>query len=140
MQMTSAMTSTGKIIQSTPQDFFDFLNGIFRFDLDVCALPENTKCENFYTPKEDGLSQKWWGGYGAILPTEKTSSIGYARHRRSMSRITTDLWSCFFRPERIRSGSSSMFTTRHISGSLTAGSGSETTQRQLRSRVWLQFM
>lgn len=71
MQMTSAMTSTGKIIQSTPQDFFDFLNGIFRFDLDVCALPENTKCENFYTPKEDGLSQKWWGGVWCNPPYGK---------------------------------------------------------------------
>lgn len=66
MKFTEGMKSTGNIVQSTPQDFFDWMNGIFRFDLDVCALPENAKCRDFYTPKEDGLKQKWWGGYGAI--------------------------------------------------------------------------
>ena len=28
-------------IWSTPQDFFEKLNAVFKFDLDVCALPEN---------------------------------------------------------------------------------------------------
>lgn len=45
----------------TPQDFFDRLNEEFCFSLDVCALPENSKCPNYYTPKQDGLSQKWQG-------------------------------------------------------------------------------
>ena len=62
MTLTSGLKATGNIVQETPQDFFDFLNGIFRFDLDVCALPENAKCERFYTPEDDGLSQPWDGG------------------------------------------------------------------------------
>ena len=45
----------------TPQDFFEKLDQEFHFETDVCALPENAKCEKFYTPDEDGLAQKWIG-------------------------------------------------------------------------------
>lgn len=45
----------------TPQDFFDKLNEEFHFDLDVCALHENEKCENYYTPEMDRLSLPWEG-------------------------------------------------------------------------------
>ena len=48
-------------IWSTPQDFFDKLNAVFKFDLDVCALPENAKCERFFSPADDGLKQEWTG-------------------------------------------------------------------------------
>lgn len=44
---------------STPQDFFDRLNSIYHFTLDVCALPENAKCAKYYTPTDDGLIQDW---------------------------------------------------------------------------------
>jgi hypothetical protein len=33
----------------------------FGFGTDVCALPWNAKCERFFSPKEDGLSQEWRG-------------------------------------------------------------------------------
>lgn len=45
----------------TPQDFFDLLDAEFHFNLDVCALPENTKCAAYYTPEMDGLHQPWYG-------------------------------------------------------------------------------
>ncbi len=45
----------------TPQDLFDELNEIFHFTLDVCATPENTKCEKFFTKEQNGLKQKWGG-------------------------------------------------------------------------------
>lgn len=48
-------------VWATPQDFFDRYNKIFNFDLDVCALPENAKCERFFTPEINGLSQSWSG-------------------------------------------------------------------------------
>ena len=44
---------------STPQDFFDRLNSIYHFTIDVCALPENAKCAKYYTPIDDGLKQDW---------------------------------------------------------------------------------
>lgn len=45
----------------TPQWLFGLLNKEFKFTLDVCALPENTKCKRYYTPDDDGLKQEWKG-------------------------------------------------------------------------------
>lgn len=45
----------------TPQDFFDELNAEFSFTLDVCAEEHNAKCLRFFSPKQDGLAQKWEG-------------------------------------------------------------------------------
>jgi phage N-6-adenine-methyltransferase len=50
-----------KMDWGTPQELFDRLNQEFHFTLDVCALPENAKCKRFYSPKENGLQQKWSG-------------------------------------------------------------------------------
>lgn len=47
---------------ATPQEFFDKLDWRFGpFDLDPCASPHNTKCANFFTEAEDGLSKDWSG-------------------------------------------------------------------------------
>lgn len=48
-------------IWATPQHIFNKLNAVFNFTLDVCALPENAKCRDFYTPELDGLKQEWTG-------------------------------------------------------------------------------
>lgn len=45
----------------TPQDFFDKLDAEFHFELDVCATPENAKCDRYFTKHENGLLQKWTG-------------------------------------------------------------------------------
>ena len=45
----------------TPNVFFKELDREFHFSLDVCATKENTKCERFYTPEDDGLNQEWEG-------------------------------------------------------------------------------
>ena len=53
----------------TPKDFFDKLDWRFGpFDLDPCATPHNTKCTNFYTEAEDGLSKSWKGHTVFINP------------------------------------------------------------------------
>ena len=62
MEMTSGLTSTGNIVAETPEYLFRSLSQIFNFTVDVCALPENAKCERFYTPDDDGLSMPWEGG------------------------------------------------------------------------------
>lgn len=46
---------------ATRRKFFDKVNNEFHFDLDVCALPETTKCPRFFTPEDDGLAQEWSG-------------------------------------------------------------------------------
>lgn len=58
---TEVMFSSATDLWSTPQAFFDELNREFHFDADVCALPENAKCEKFYSPEQDGLKQEWTG-------------------------------------------------------------------------------
>ena len=55
------MYSSKTDLWATPQDFFDALDGEYHFDLDVCALPENAKCAEYYTPEVDGLAQDWTG-------------------------------------------------------------------------------
>lgn len=44
---------------STPQDTFDRLNAEFGFEVDVCATPDNAKCDLFFTKEIDGLAQNW---------------------------------------------------------------------------------
>ena len=54
--------SSATDLWATPQDFFDRCSAEFGpFDLDVCASPENAKCENYFTKDQDGLSQEWTG-------------------------------------------------------------------------------
>ena len=63
--ITKQGTNIGSLLSSnnmdweTPQDFFDKLNEEFHFDLDPCCHPSTAKCENYFTPKEDGLVQDW---------------------------------------------------------------------------------
>lgn len=61
-KLTTGLFSSTTDLWATPQEFFDKLNEEFHFDLDPCALPENAKCDNFFTPEDDGLKQNWGGG------------------------------------------------------------------------------
>lgn len=56
-----ALFSSKTELWETPREFFENLDEEFHFNLDVCALPENAKCERYYTPNEDGLLQPWKG-------------------------------------------------------------------------------
>lgn len=59
---------------ATPQWLFDQVQSHvnrFRFHpftLDVCATPENSKCERFFTKEQDGLTQSWRGEYAWMNP------------------------------------------------------------------------
>jgi phage N-6-adenine-methyltransferase len=55
------MFSSKTDMWATPQDFFDTLNDEFQFDTDVCAIEENAKCSNYFTPEMNGLAQDWLG-------------------------------------------------------------------------------
>lgn len=59
--ITSGLMSSLTDVWETPQDLFDQLNQTYSFETDVCALPENAKCETYFTPETDGLSQEWTG-------------------------------------------------------------------------------
>lgn len=55
------MFSSATDLWATPQGFFEELDREFHFTLDACALPENAKCEKYYTPEQNGLAQPWGG-------------------------------------------------------------------------------
>jgi len=61
MPLTAGMLSSERDNWETPPEIFQQCDAEFRFDLDVCATPDNAKCERYYTPEMDGLAQEWRG-------------------------------------------------------------------------------
>ena len=59
--INSGLMSSNSDCWETPQELFDELNQKHNFDVDVCALPKNAKCANYFTPEIDGLKQEWIG-------------------------------------------------------------------------------
>jgi site-specific DNA-methyltransferase (adenine-specific) len=55
------MFSSEKSEYGTPQDKFNFLDGLFNFTLDACATEKNAKVDNFFSIEDDALSQDWEG-------------------------------------------------------------------------------
>lgn len=58
---TDTLFSSKNEVWSTPQDFYDELNKEFNFTLDPCALEENAKCIQYFTPDDNGLTKNWEG-------------------------------------------------------------------------------
>lgn len=46
-------------IRTTPDGLFRQFDDEFGFTLDVAALPDNAKCDRFYTPDDNDLTQPW---------------------------------------------------------------------------------
>lgn len=73
MTINQGLFTSNTDMWATPQEFFDKLKNEFDFEVDVCAVPENAKCERYYSPDMDGLKQKWEGTcwmnppYGRII-------------------------------------------------------------------------
>ena len=63
--VSEVMYSSATDVWSTPPWFFQALDNVFHFGLDVCALPDNHKCPHYFTPEQDGLKQDWTG-HGAV--------------------------------------------------------------------------
>lgn len=59
--LNKGMFSSATDMWATPHGFFNSLDLEFRFNLDVCATPENAKCGRFFTKEQDGLKQDWGG-------------------------------------------------------------------------------
>ena len=78
---------------ATPQDFFEKLNWRFGpFDLDPCATPYNTKCENFYTEAENGLTKDWGGHIVFVNPPygrgiDEWIAKAYAESQKEHTRV-----------------------------------------------------
>ena len=61
MAITTGLFTSNTDLWETPQYVFDTLDREFNFDIDVCAIKTNRKCDKYYTPAADGLSQEWKG-------------------------------------------------------------------------------
>jgi hypothetical protein len=65
--MTDGMMGPSATIQwETPADLFKKLDDEFHFTLDVCASDGMEKCERYFNPEIDGLSQVWGGAKYAL--------------------------------------------------------------------------
>lgn len=53
--------SSEKHTWETPQDFFEEIDNIFKFNLDCCAEQETAKVKEFYSKEQDALQQDWHG-------------------------------------------------------------------------------
>lgn len=60
-QINKGMFTSKTDLWYTPQEFYSKLDKEFSFEVDVCALPENAKCNKFFSPQQDGLKQEWKG-------------------------------------------------------------------------------
>ena len=60
-KLNNSLFSSKDQTWETPQNLFDKLDKVFGFELDVCAVPETTKCDKYFTPDIDGLLQDWKG-------------------------------------------------------------------------------
>lgn len=74
MSINRGLFSSKTDCWATPQEFFDRLKAEFDFQLDVCALPENAKCERYFSPDMDGLVQNWNGTCWMNPPYGRTVS------------------------------------------------------------------
>lgn len=60
MTINKALFSSARDNWETPQSFFDELHAEFAFDLDAAASESNTKCNHFFTIKDNALEQTWY--------------------------------------------------------------------------------
>lgn len=57
--LNQALYSSKNMCWCTPQDLYDQLDDEFHFVLDAAATSKSAKCNMYYTPEDDGLSQTW---------------------------------------------------------------------------------
>lgn len=65
---TKGMASSNTEEWATPRALFAEFNREFGFTLDVCASPDNAKCERYFTRADNGLAKPWEGAYCWMNP------------------------------------------------------------------------
>lgn len=89
---------------ATPREFFDALDREFHFTLDACALPENAKCERYFTPDVDGLQQDWGGQRYFATRRMGVQSVNGCERLIKRAANATPWLSCYCPREPIRHG------------------------------------
>jgi phage N-6-adenine-methyltransferase len=101
----AVMSSSVDMTWATPAEWFKYLNLEFKFTLDPCALPQTAKCERYFTPDVDGLTQSWADErvfmnppYGRDLPKWMRKAYEEARDNGALvvclvpARVDTEWW------------------------------------------------
>lgn len=73
----------------TPNDFYNQIDSEFNFNLDVCALPYNAKCTNYYTPDDNGLNKTWFGSCWMNPPYDKSIGLWMKKAYEASQKGTT---------------------------------------------------
>lgn len=74
--LNQAPYSSKNMCWCTPQDLYDQLNDEFHFVLDAAATSKSAKCDMYYTPEDDGLSQTWNRGECLLQSTIRSQYQG----------------------------------------------------------------
>lgn len=61
MKMNNILLKSSSDEWETPQEVFNYLNGVYKFTLDAASTPQNAKCAEFYTQHQNALIQPWDG-------------------------------------------------------------------------------
>jgi hypothetical protein len=96
--MTSARQNWG-----TPRSFYKWVDAGFRFTVDTCAEPWNTKHSRFWSKDDDGLAQDWTREIGWCNPEydkvefwlqkgKHAAKLGGTSVHLVASRVDTDWW------------------------------------------------
>lgn len=99
------ITSSRDMTWATPQEWFRYLDLEFDFTLDPCCFEDTAKCEQYFTPFENGLRQSWADQrvfmnppYGRDLPLWMGKAYREARDNGALvvafvpARVDTQWW------------------------------------------------
>ena len=119
--MSFTDNTTGRYEWETPPEFFESVNSEFNFTCDVCATPDKTKVpENFYTPEQNGLLQKWNGVCWMNPPYGRDISKWVAKAKRERERTGLPRFA-FYRAVQTMLGGISTLWRRTRSGFCAVG-------------------
>lgn len=86
--LNKGMFTSNTDMWETPQALFDELDKEFHFTLDVCAVPENAKCERYFTPAQNVLKQDWNTGGTIYMNPPYGREIGLWVRKAAESNVT----------------------------------------------------
>ena len=69
----------------TPPEIFEPLNEEFKFTLDPCATSKNAKAARYFTEKDNGLAQSWFGQRVFMNPPYGKEIYAWTRKAREES-------------------------------------------------------
>lgn len=102
------MTSSKDMTWATPDEWFEYLDLEFGFNLDPCCVKDTARCQLFFTPVENGLNQSWADKrvfmnppYGDQLPIWMKKALLESRENGALvvcfvpARVDTQWWHDF---------------------------------------------